>query len=195
MSGWAYCGVKIKSKENESPFPQSQSGYKYIHIDTRILIRFSTRGWHYISWSVGGVMRGMYNSSMWDSTEGELLYPSEAPKTSLMFFLVEFDARFCVNEPEKQTWVLNQSVDVASAKWQTAQRLQHREVIKYDRKWGGRLDCHSGGAEVETWGCIKKSPRTYGRIASHIAESILLKSESHTCVLLGTLTLCWLYTI
>lgn len=80
VGGWAECGVKIKSNENESQLLQSQAGYKYIHIDTRTCIRFSTRGWHYISCSVGGAMRGMYNSSMWDWTRGYLVHPSEPPE-------------------------------------------------------------------------------------------------------------------
>lgn len=73
-------GVKIKSKENESPSPHSRSGYKYIHVDARVRarIRFSARGWHYISRSVGGVMRGMYNSSVRDSTGGVLERGSHA---------------------------------------------------------------------------------------------------------------------
>lgn len=73
-------GVKIKSKENESPSPHSRSGYKYIHVDVRVRarIRFSARGGDYISRSVGGVMRCMYNSSVRDSTGGRLERRSHA---------------------------------------------------------------------------------------------------------------------
>lgn len=153
VGGWVDWGVKIKSKENESPFPQSRSGYKYIHIDTHTHIWFSTRGWHYISWSVGGVMRGMYNSSMWDSTEGWLLYPSEP-----LEHIANVLGWICCGP----TRASDSSVKSSQSQWRvwTDRRPrgftpQRREVIEYDRKWGGRSDCHSGGAEAETPGCAE----------------------------------------
>lgn len=47
-------GVKLQSPEDESPFPQSPSGYKYLHQDARTQIGFSTRGQGYVSGRVGG---------------------------------------------------------------------------------------------------------------------------------------------
>lgn len=50
-------GVKLQSPEDESPFPQSPSGYKYLHQDARTRIGFSTRVRGYVSGSVGGEVK------------------------------------------------------------------------------------------------------------------------------------------
>lgn len=50
-------GVKLQSPEDESPFPQSPSGYKYLHQDARTQIGFSTRVRGYVSGSVGGEVK------------------------------------------------------------------------------------------------------------------------------------------
>lgn len=53
-------GVKIKSRADESPLPPSPSGYKYLHQDAGTHVWFPTRGWRYVSRSVGGVVPGMH---------------------------------------------------------------------------------------------------------------------------------------
>lgn len=55
--GGYMAGVKLQSPEDESPFPQSPSGYKYLHQDARTQIGFSTRGRGYVSGSVGGEVK------------------------------------------------------------------------------------------------------------------------------------------
>lgn len=152
-------GVKIKSKENESPSPHSRSGYKYIHVDAcvRARIRFSARGWHYISFSVGGVMPAMYNSSARDSTwemgMGGVwcLPPPQLHQECLRFsslFISLLIQLFIYFPPSSKPSVSQRWRRVRSDK--TANRLQ---VVARGSDWrwqdeGGRLDRHSSGAEA-----------------------------------------------
>lgn len=102
-------------------------------------------------------MRGMYNSSMWDSTEGQLLYPSEPPETHQRCFGLNamLDAVADEKNPESQ----DRSVEAVSGGGDCkADRRprgftrQRGAVIKCDRKQGEK-DQIVTAAEQKTETC------------------------------------------